>query len=218
MDALPDVHDDQAILSALEFLWDEASDSMPPWARILNSFVGENEELRGVINSGHTRDTAFVVRTVGDDHEPKRFSTWGFKAITGIGTRAATIEDRAIRISLKRKRACEKIERLRYAEPGLFETLARKLGRFGADYKKQVAGARPSLPPALNDRAQDNWELLLAIADIAGGHWPQKAREAATTLNGATDEPTALGEGLLRDICDVFAEKAVEGRGPHHGS
>jgi DNA polymerase-4 len=32
---LPDVHDDQAVLSALECLWDEARDSMPAWARIL---------------------------------------------------------------------------------------------------------------------------------------------------------------------------------------
>jgi 5S rRNA maturation endonuclease (ribonuclease M5) len=60
-----------------------------------DSFLGENEELRGLINSGHTRDTAFVIKTVGDDHEPKQFSTWGFKAIAGIGKRAATIEDRS---------------------------------------------------------------------------------------------------------------------------
>jgi hypothetical protein len=31
------------------------------------------------------------------------FSTWGFKAISGIDKRAATIEDRSIVISLKRK-------------------------------------------------------------------------------------------------------------------
>jgi DNA polymerase-4 len=33
--ALPDVHDDQAILSALEILWNEARDSVAPWARVL---------------------------------------------------------------------------------------------------------------------------------------------------------------------------------------
>ncbi|HVT15591.1 MAG TPA: hypothetical protein VHQ90_05330 [Thermoanaerobaculia bacterium] len=40
------------------------------------TFLGEREELRGVLNSGHSRDAAFVVRTTGDDHEPRRFSTW----------------------------------------------------------------------------------------------------------------------------------------------
>ena len=52
-------------------------------------YLNQNEELRALINAGHTRETAFVLRTVGDDHEPKRFSTWGFKAIAGIGKRAA---------------------------------------------------------------------------------------------------------------------------------
>jgi transcriptional regulator with XRE-family HTH domain len=35
-----------------------------------DSFVAMNEELRGILNAGHTRDLAFVVRTVGDDHDP----------------------------------------------------------------------------------------------------------------------------------------------------
>src|SRR5262249_49620384 len=98
-----------------------------------DAFFGDNEELRGVINAGHMRDTAFVIRTVGDDHEPKQFSTWGFKAIAGIGKRAATIEDRAITIPLERKLASDKVARLRHANAGLFETLSRKLCRFARD-------------------------------------------------------------------------------------
>ncbi|MCF6291294.1 MAG: hypothetical protein L3J03_09915, partial [Desulfobacterales bacterium] len=35
-----------------------------------DTFVQDNDELRGVLNSGHTRETAFVIRTSGDDHEP----------------------------------------------------------------------------------------------------------------------------------------------------
>jgi putative DNA primase/helicase len=35
-----------------------------------DTFLGDNDELRGIINSGHRRSSAFVVRTVGDDHEP----------------------------------------------------------------------------------------------------------------------------------------------------
>jgi len=56
-----------------------------------DAFLGHNEELRGLLNSGHTRDSAFVVRTVPveNDYEPRQFSTWGFKAIAGIGRRAA---------------------------------------------------------------------------------------------------------------------------------
>jgi Protein of unknown function (DUF3631) len=175
-----------------------------------DSFLGENEELRGLINSGHTRDTAFVIKTVGDDHEPKQFSTWGFKAIAGIGKRVATIDDRSITISIKRKLPGEKVERLRYACPGLFETLARKLARFAKDTMEGVAGERPRLPEALNDRAQVSWELLIAIAEVAGGAWPQKAREAALALSGVAELNDSTRTQLLADIRAVFEEKECD--------
>jgi hypothetical protein len=35
------------------------------------------------------------------------------------------------------------------------------------------------LPSGLNDRAGEIWEPLLALADLAGGAWPGRAREAA---------------------------------------
>ena len=41
-----------------------------------DTFATDNDELRGIINSGHSRDSAHVIRTVGDDHEPRSFSTW----------------------------------------------------------------------------------------------------------------------------------------------
>jgi uncharacterized protein DUF3631 len=43
------------------------------------------------------------------------------------------------------------------------------------------------MPDALHDRAQDNWEPLIAIADLAGGGWPKLARDAASALSGAVD-------------------------------
>jgi hypothetical protein len=42
----------------------------------MDTFVAEKGELRGVINSGHTRSQAYVIRCVGDDSMPKQFSTW----------------------------------------------------------------------------------------------------------------------------------------------
>lgn len=39
-----------------------------------DTFLDAREEPRGVLNAGHTPATAFMVRTVGDDHEPRRFS------------------------------------------------------------------------------------------------------------------------------------------------
>src|SRR5262249_25407065 len=51
-----------------------------------DSFVKDNEQLRGILNSGHTKTAAYVIRTVevNGDHQPHRFSTWAPKAIAAI--------------------------------------------------------------------------------------------------------------------------------------
>ncbi len=59
-----------------------------------------------------------------------------------------------------------------------------------------------------NDRAQDNWRPLIAIADLVGGDWPGLTRAAAVALcaPGASQEETA-GVLLLRDIRQVFDDR-----------
>ena len=49
-----------------------------------DTFLTENEALRGILNSGHRKGAA-IIRTVGDDHEPRQFSTWSPAAIAMIG-------------------------------------------------------------------------------------------------------------------------------------
>lgn len=63
---------------------------------------------------------------------------------------------------------------------------------------------RPALPEVLNDRQQDNWDPLLAIADLAGGNWPKEARRAALAISGEKEDSASTGEELLSDIRDVF--------------
>jgi hypothetical protein len=56
------------------------------------------------------------------------------------------------------------------------------------------------------DRAADVWEPLVAIADLAGGDWPGRARKACKALTGAADDPQdgTVGERLLADLRDIF--------------
>lgn len=175
-----------------------------------DSFMKENEDMRGLLNSGHTRDGAHIIRLVGDNHAPTKFSTWGAKALAGIGRIADTLMDRAVVLELRRKLPHEKVERLRYAEQDLFKILAGKLCRFAEDHREAVRKARPDLPAKLNDRAQDNWEPLLAIADVAGGQWPSLARAAALKLSGTSDSSLTIGVELLFDIQEIFDAKRVD--------
>lgn len=175
-----------------------------------DAFMRDNEELRGLLNCGHTRDSAYIVRVVGDDHIPTKFNVWGAKALAGIGHLADTLMDRSIALELRRKLPHECVDRLRHAEPELFDDLARKLARFAIDHSDSVRASRPELPARLNDRAQDNWEPLLAIADVAGGEWPTLARRAALKLSGSEDAALTVGTELLSDIQEIFERKRVD--------
>ncbi len=172
-----------------------------------DTFLKDNEDTRGIINSGHTRTSAKIIRLVGDNHEPKQFSTWGAKAISGIGKQADTLMDRSLVLELRRKLKDEKVQRLRHADPLQFDILKRQLARFSADAGAAIQAARPHIPESLNDRAQDNWEPLLAIADHAGGHWPGRARQAALKISGKDTDPPSLSVELLQDIKSAFEEK-----------
>jgi hypothetical protein len=63
------------------------------------------------------------------------------------------------------------------------------------------------MPDGIEDRNADVWEALLAIADAAGGHWPDRARVAAVTLvTAAAEKDPSLGIRLLADLREVFGQ------------
>ncbi len=172
-----------------------------------DTFLRDDEDLRGVVNSGHKRNGA-VIRCVGDDAEPRSFSTFCPMVIAGIGRQHETIEDRCILVMLRRKRFDETVESFRPDKAPQLERLARMAARFVEDAHARLAAAEPVVPHGVYNRMADNWRPLLAVADIAGGRWPELARRIAETMAAA-----AAGDNLsnrllvLSDIRDVFAEK-----------
>jgi hypothetical protein len=171
-----------------------------------DTFLSENEELRGIINSGHARDGQ-VIRLVGDDYEARRFSTWCPTAIAAIGSVPATIEDRSIVISMRRRKSDERVSRFRSDRIQNLEELSRKAARWAADNLSELRAYDPDVPAYLNDRAADNWRPLLAIADLAGSRWEARVREAiAAFTDQAMVEDDSLAIELLADIRDAFAK------------
>ena len=177
----------------------------------VDAFLQGDDQLRGLINSGHTRDAAFHLGCVakGDDFVPRRWSTWTPKIFSGIGRLADTLEDRAVIIEMVRRRKDEPCERLRHR--ARFEDLQRKCARFVADHAEEIKNADPQIPDELNDRAADNWLPLLALADLARGDLPAKARQAAVALSGSDNgESLGLNGQLLADIRDVFTAAGAD--------
>jgi putative DNA primase/helicase len=173
-----------------------------------DSFVKDNEEMRGILNSGHTKAAAHVIRNieVNGEHKPRRFSTWAPKAIATIRALADTLEDRSIILMLQRKPKGATVARLRHRDSDEFANLRRQAARWTADNFPALADPEPEIPHALNDRAADNWRPLLAIADIAGGEWPKRARDAACLLSGEGHDATSIDVELLADIKLAFGE------------
>ncbi len=164
-----------------------------------DTFLKDNDELRGILNSGHTRASAYVIRVEGDNHEPVKFSTWAPKAIGMIGSLPDTIEDRAIVIQLRRKMPGEKVIKTGLDFTQQATGIRSKLKRWADDHIDQLRRACVEVPSSGNDRADDNWYPLFAIAHIVGGDWPDKCKAAMSKLCQVRDDE-AIGYKLLLDI------------------
>ncbi len=175
-----------------------------------DTFLVNNEEMRGVINSGHERESAYVVRCVGDQHETVCFNTWCPKIIAGIGRLPGTIEDRSIIIQLRRKLGSESKEKLRDVPKTVVQQLAQKCLRFAMDNTECLEKIIPPVPKTLNDRSADNWAPLITIAKLGGDEWLKAAMDAAIQLSGIKQESISVGVELLQDIKNIFDREKLD--------
>jgi hypothetical protein len=161
---------------AVTILFDEIDTVFGPKAK-------ENEEIRGLLNAGHRRG-AIAGRCVmrGKTVETEDCPAYAALAVAGLGWLPDTLMSRSIVIRMRRRAADERVEpyRPRLHDPQgaavrhQIETWAKTLTEIDLD--------SINLPPAVEDRDADCWEPLLAVAEAAGGDWPERARAAAVLL------------------------------------
>jgi hypothetical protein len=169
-----------------------------------------HEDLRGIINAGHQRNRPYI-RWDAIARQCEYCPTFSMVALAGIGALPDTIMDRAVIIRMRRRAPGENVEpyRTRRDRPPL-DALRGRLASWGAKHRSALARLEPDLP--VEDSAADNWEPLVAVADLAGGDWPSRARKAAVLLcaeDADADLEASLGLRLLADIRDVFAGLTV---------
>lgn len=169
-----------------------------------DTFLSKSDEMRGVLNSGHKKTSAHVIRSVGEEHEPHQFRTWSPKVIAAIGDLPDTLADRSINIPLRRRLQGEQIVGLDDSGEAAMHVLCRKAARWSIDNYEKLKAVSPSFPDGLRDRAKDNWRTILSIAELVGGHWPETARLAAVTLSSSDDTESSAGIMLLVDIRIIF--------------
>jgi endogenous inhibitor of DNA gyrase (YacG/DUF329 family) len=177
---------------------------------------GNHEDLRGLLNSGYKR-SATVARCVGDAKAMKvqRFPVYAPVALAGIaGNMPDTITTRAITVHMQRRTEDEEVAEfweedveaeaapLRHSLAAWIDTVIPKISR-----------GRPPMPAGVRDRAAEIWRPLIAIADAAGGHWPDTARAACThfvEIANADRSGGGIRLQLLSDLRDLFTRRGTD--------
>jgi hypothetical protein len=170
------------------------------------------EAIRGILNEGFRRGGKFF-KCDGKSHELREFNAYSPKCFAGIGRIPDTVASRSIAIEMRRKLPGESVASFRQRE---VEAAAVPIRNAVADWLEKRAiekltPMRPEAIPTISDRQNDMAEPLLAIAQLAGGEWPQRLTRALLAVfatQGAED--ASFGVLLLADIRDAFNDRHAD--------
>lgn len=165
-----------------------------------------HRNLRAIINAGH-RAGATVPRCVGTE-DVKAFHVYCPVVLAGLGSLPETIAVRSIPIVMKRRRKGGpdiRPFRMRFAESALHKC-RESLEAWSLASEPALSMAFPDMP--VQDRQADVWEPLIAIADLAGEGWPERARNACIALTQVQSKRApSIGVQLLADLREIFADR-----------
>lgn len=169
------------------------------------------EDLRALFNAGY-KAGATVDRCEGDSKNMKvvEFPVFAPVALAGLaGKMPATITTRSVTIHMRRRAPGEHVAEFRERDAHrISDPLREMLAAWTTSHRAELADSRPTMPTGVRDRPAEVWEALLAVAEVAGGDWPDKARAACQhfVLDSDPDE-LSLGARLLRDVREAFGDR-----------
>jgi Protein of unknown function (DUF3631) len=175
-----------------------------------DSWLRDNEELRGLLNAGHRRGGQ-ALRCEGESNEVRIFNVFAPAVLCGIGSLPGTLHDRSVIVRLERAKPGEVRARFDSRRVGRETELCRKLTRFIADNLAALETCDPTLPECAFNRLADNWRPLFAVAEIAGGDWSQRAADAFNKLTAKADlDAEGIGMMRLADVRRAFYEVGTD--------
>jgi hypothetical protein len=167
----------------------------------------DNEEVRGFLNAGHRRSgVTYRCESVGATHRVVAFPSFAAVALAGLYDLPDTIASRSIVVRMRRRAPGEAVEPYRLR---IHEAQGLAIGeRLAAAVSSLDLPADPGLPRGVTDRPADVWEPLLAVAQAAGGDWPDRAADACAhfVIGAAGVQEASLNLLLLTDLRRVFEE------------
>ncbi len=175
----------------------------------VDTYLKSRDELVGILNAGHKRG-AKAFRCNGDDNQVKSFSAFAPVATAGIGKLPPTLGDRSIPVRMRRASNNERPVPLRADRAHHERNLMRQCIRWKLDNFDALMNADPSVPDWMFNRVADNWRPLFAIADAAGGEWPERARSIAAVLSNETVSEETYRLMALKDLETLFREQEAD--------
>ena len=204
-----------------------------------DTFMAGNGTMRGIINSGNTRRTAYVLRLSAAKKVGQ--STVSLAPIggegRGEGASASSLQlPEAIETGLRKYSCwCPKVIAMigdvpdTIADRSIVVKMTRKLttetcdplselntaeikskcARFALDTVQSIAQSPKIRGDGLNDRAADTFDPLFVIARLAGQEWETKLRAAALALSSTADTENS-GASLLLDISEILVDTGNE--------
>jgi hypothetical protein len=174
-----------------------------------NQYRSEScEILTGVLNNGFGRQFPYIRWDMAEKARVE-FSCYSMAimACMGLDILPDTVTSRSIIIRMFRAKPGDYTKyRSRRDSPALnrlrdeiHEWVIYNLGQLIDTYNSE-----PNT--GLDGRQADKWEPLIAIADVAGGEWPKRARKAASYLESRKilSESVPIGIQLLTDMRELF--------------
>lgn len=183
----------------------DETDALFPQSRFTKSDPVK-EDLRALINAGH-RKGAVVDRVEmhGTTRVLREFRVYAPVALAGIGTLPETVIDRSVVIHMRRRRAGETVEPLRFRDIDKnFKGLRTDIENWVLANQSSFEGFYPEMPAGVEDRVADVWEPLIAVADRAG--WGSAARACCLKLRTTDEDTVSEGVQLLIDIRRAFGD------------
>lgn len=142
--------------------------------------------VRAIINGGYTRHGTYLN---GRGAKASRVPVFGALAMAGLdvmekgtGDTLNALMSRGVKIRMQRAGGDDRPAKVTQVSEGQAVKLSGWLAAWAAQERAGLAVADPVAPEGIDGRAEQIWAPLLAVADAAGGEWPERARAACTEL------------------------------------
>lgn len=160
-------------------------------------------DLKGILNAGHSKANATVLRCHGENFEMKPFDVWFPIAFASIGEVYETLMDRSVVIRLRRKKEDEKVARM---GPDIYESFLQFRMQVFTWFEQNLGPLKSdTIEPDFigNDRARDNWIPLFTIANAISDEWLERCTSAYKFLTVPLEDE--LPVRLLKDVHEILS-------------